>query len=178
MSAFRFYFLKCHIETDNNYSGNPNIASQIIQYGLIAYKSMYQTKIHLNSSFLVGILINITIKTFWEQTRICPKKFMAFSLTLSFFYTMTIYNVYSHFSQLHNRGEIKMTEEIDILSKEAIKTDLALIKSCLGLINQTIIFSKERGETFSASENEELHMLVSKIDRNLNMVKESIEWKK
>ena len=69
-----------------------------------------------------------------------------------------------------------MEEEFDILSKEAIKADLALIKSCLLLINQTIVFSKERGDTFSASENEELHLLVSKIDRNLNRVKESIEW--
>lgn len=69
-----------------------------------------------------------------------------------------------------------MTEEDDILSKEAIKMDLALIKSCLKLVNQTIVYSKEKGENFSASENEELHILVSKIDRNLNKIKENISW--
>ncbi|MGE7841349.1 hypothetical protein ACQKNX_11190 [Lysinibacillus sp. NPDC093712] len=49
-------------------------------------------------------------------------------------------------------------DEIDIINKEAIKTDLALIKSCLRLINQTVTLSKRRGETFNAPENEELHM--------------------
>lgn len=48
-------------------------------------------------------------------------------------------------------------EEIDIINKEAIKADLALIKTCLRLINQTIVISKQRGETFTATENEELH---------------------
>lgn len=67
-------------------------------------------------------------------------------------------------------------EEFDILSKEAIKTDLALIKSCLRLINQTISLSKLRGETFAASENEELHMLISKIDRDLNKIKVNIQY--
>ncbi|WP_445480529.1 hypothetical protein ACULLL_10400 [Lysinibacillus irui] len=33
-------------------------------------------------------------------------------------------------------------------SKEAINIDLALIKSCLRLINQTVILNKQRGETF------------------------------
>lgn len=67
-------------------------------------------------------------------------------------------------------------EEVDILSKEAIKTDLALIKSCLRLINQTVSLSKQRGETFAASENEELHMLISKIDRDLNKIKVNIQY--
>lgn len=67
-------------------------------------------------------------------------------------------------------------EEVDILSKEAIKTDLALIKSCLRLINQTVSLSKLRGETFVASENEELHMLISKIDRDLNKIKVNIQY--
>ena len=69
-----------------------------------------------------------------------------------------------------------MMEEVDILSKEAIKMDLALIKSCLKLVNQTIVCSKEKGENFSASENEELHVLVSKIDRNLNRVKRNRQY--
>ena len=68
-------------------------------------------------------------------------------------------------------------EEIDILSKEAIKTDLALIKSCLRLINQTVTLSKQRGESFTDSENEELHMLISKIDRDLNKIKVNIGYK-
>lgn len=67
-------------------------------------------------------------------------------------------------------------EEVDILSKEAIKTDLALIKSCLRLINQTVSLSKRRGETFTASENQELHMLISKIDRDLNKIKVNIHY--
>ena len=76
----------------------------------------------------------------------------------------------------YTAGGVTMTEEVDILSKEAIKMDLALIKSCLKLVNQTIVCSKEKGENFSASENEELHILVSKIDRNLNKIKENISW--
>jgi len=67
-------------------------------------------------------------------------------------------------------------DEIDIINKEAIKTDLALIKSCLRLINQTITLSKRRGETFNAPENEELHMLISKIDRDLNKIKLNIQY--
>lgn len=67
-------------------------------------------------------------------------------------------------------------DEIDILNKEAIKTDLALIKSCLRLINQTVTLSKRRGETFNASENEEIHMLISKIDRDLHKIKVNIEY--
>jgi len=67
-------------------------------------------------------------------------------------------------------------DEIDIINKEAIKTDLALIKSCLRLINQTVTLSKRRGETFHASENEELHMLISKIDRDLNKIKLNIQY--
>ena len=66
--------------------------------------------------------------------------------------------------------------EIDIISKEAVKTDLALIKTCLRLINQTVTLSKLRGETFTASENEELHMLISKIDRDLNKIKVNIQY--
>ncbi|ATP40552.1 phosphoglycerate mutase [Solibacillus sp. R5-41] len=62
------------------------------------------------------------------------------------------------------------------ISKEAIKIDLALIKSCLRLINQTVILSKQRGETFTASENEELHMLISKIDKDLNKIKMNIHY--
>ncbi|WP_068984598.1 MULTISPECIES: phosphoglycerate mutase [Lysinibacillus] len=61
-------------------------------------------------------------------------------------------------------------------SKEAINVDLALIKSCLRLINQTVILSKQRGKTFTASENEELHMLISKIDKELNKVKMNIHY--
>ena len=34
-------------------------------------------------------------------------------------------------------------DEIDILNKDAIKTDLALIKSCMKLINQTVILSNQ-----------------------------------
>lgn len=61
-------------------------------------------------------------------------------------------------------------------SKEAINIDLALIKSCLRLINQTVILSKQRGETFTVSENEELHMLISKIDKELNKIKMNIHY--
>lgn len=61
-------------------------------------------------------------------------------------------------------------------SKEAINIDLALIKSCLRLINQNVILSKQRGETFTASENEELHMLISKIDKELNKIKMNIHY--
>ena len=67
-------------------------------------------------------------------------------------------------------------DEVDIINKEAIKIDLALIKSCLRLINQTVTLSKRRGETFIASENEELHMLISKIDRDLNKIKVNIQY--
>ena len=69
-----------------------------------------------------------------------------------------------------------MAENIDYLSKESIKTDLALIKSCLRLLNASISYSKSHGENFSASENEELHTLVSKVDRNLNRVKRNIRY--
>ena len=61
-------------------------------------------------------------------------------------------------------------------SKEAIKTDLALIKSCLRLINQTVILNIRRGETFTASENEEIHMLISKIENDLNKIKKNIDY--
>ena len=61
-------------------------------------------------------------------------------------------------------------------SKEAINIDLALIKSCLRLINQTVILNKRRGETFTASENEELHMLISKIDKELSKIKMTIQY--
>lgn len=61
-------------------------------------------------------------------------------------------------------------------SKEAINIDLALIKSCLRLINQTEILNKQRGETFSALENEELHKLISKIDKELNKIKMNIHY--
>ena len=47
-----------------------------------------------------------------------------------------------------------MAENIEYLSKEAIKTDLAVIKSCLRLLNASISYSKSPGENFSASENE------------------------
>ena len=69
-----------------------------------------------------------------------------------------------------------MEENIDFLNKESIITDLALIKSCLRLLNANISYSKSNGENFSASENEELHMLVSKIDRNLSKVKVNIQY--
>ena len=61
-------------------------------------------------------------------------------------------------------------------SKEAIKMDLAFIKSCLRLINQTVILSKRKGETFAASENEEIHMLISKIEKDLNKIKKNIDY--
>lgn len=61
-------------------------------------------------------------------------------------------------------------------SKEAIKMDLALIKSCLRLINQTVILNIRRGETFTASENEEIHMLISKIEKDLNKIKKNIDY--
>lgn len=67
-------------------------------------------------------------------------------------------------------------EEIDIINKEAIKADLALIKTCLRLINQTIVISKQRGETFTATENEELHKLINKIDRDLSKIKKNIQY--
>lgn len=61
-------------------------------------------------------------------------------------------------------------------SKEAIKTDLALIKSCLRLINQTVILNIQRGENFTASENEEIHMLIFKIENDLNKIKKNIDY--
>lgn len=61
-------------------------------------------------------------------------------------------------------------------SKEAIKMDLALIKSCLRLINQTVILNIRRGETFTASENEEIHMLISKIEKDLKKIKKNIDY--
>lgn len=61
-------------------------------------------------------------------------------------------------------------------SKEAINIDLALIKTCLRLINQTVILSKQRGETFTALENEELHILISKIDKELIKIKMNIHY--
>jgi hypothetical protein len=71
-----------------------------------------------------------------------------------------------------------MEKNIDFINKEAFITDLALIKSCLRLLNASISYSKSYGENFSASDNEELHMLVSKIDRNLSKIKENISWEK
>ena len=67
-------------------------------------------------------------------------------------------------------------DEVDIINKEAVKTDLALIKSCLRLINQTITLSKRRGEDFTALENVELHTLISKIDKDLNRIKVNINY--
>ena len=61
-------------------------------------------------------------------------------------------------------------------SKEAIKMDLALIKSCLRLVNQTMILNIQRGENFTASENEEIHMLISKIETDLNKIKKNIDY--
>ncbi|MBD8032974.1 MULTISPECIES: phosphoglycerate mutase [Solibacillus] len=61
-------------------------------------------------------------------------------------------------------------------SKEAIKMDLAFIKSCLRLVNQTVILNIRRGETFTASENEEIHMLISKIEKDLNKIKKNIDY--
>lgn len=69
-----------------------------------------------------------------------------------------------------------MAENIDYLSKESIKTDLVLIKNCLRLLNASISYSKSHGENFSASENEEVHTLVSKVDRNLNRIKRNIRY--
>ena len=60
--------------------------------------------------------------------------------------------------------------EIDI-SKEAIEKDLALIKTCLRLINQAVVLRKRSGEIFTPSENEELHRVISKIDKDLNKLK-------
>ncbi|USK33516.1 phosphoglycerate mutase [Bacillus sp. F19] len=71
-----------------------------------------------------------------------------------------------------------MEGNFDILSKTAIETDLKLIKSCLRLINSTIVLAKEKNEDFSAAENKELHDLVGKVDRNLNRIKVSIAWEK
>lgn len=73
---------------------------------------------------------------------------------------------------------INMEENIDLLNKEAFITDLTLIKSCLRLLNASISYSKSHGENFSSSENEEIHILVSKIDRNLSKIKENISWVK
>ena len=65
--------------------------------------------------------------------------------------------------------------EIDI-SKEAIEKDLALIKTCLRLINQAVLLRERCGETFTPSENEELHILISKIDKDLNELKVNINY--
>ena len=65
--------------------------------------------------------------------------------------------------------------EIDI-SKEAIEKDLALIKTCLRLINQAVILRERSGETFTPSENEELHILISKIDKDLKELKVNINY--
>lgn len=64
-----------------------------------------------------------------------------------------------------------------ILTKETIVTDLALIKSCLRIINQTITLSKEKGKNFDASGNAEFHKLTLKIDRNLCQIKMNVGWK-
>lgn len=65
--------------------------------------------------------------------------------------------------------------EIDI-SKEAIEKDLALIKTCLRLINQAVVLRKRSGETFTPSENEELHRVIAKIDKDLNELKMNINY--
>ena len=65
--------------------------------------------------------------------------------------------------------------ETDI-SKEAIEKDLALIKTCLRLINQAVILRERSGVTFTPSENEELHILISKIDKDLNELKVNINY--
>ena len=67
-------------------------------------------------------------------------------------------------------------DEIDHINKEAVKIDLQLIKSCLRLVNQTITLSKRRGEDFTASENLEIHMLISKIDEDLGKIKVNIQY--
>ena len=66
-------------------------------------------------------------------------------------------------------------DEIDI-SKVAIEKDLALIKTCLRLTNQAVTLRKRRGLTFTPSENEELHILISKIDKDLNNLKVNINY--
>ena len=70
---------------------------------------------------------------------------------------------------------VLLMDEIDI-SKEAIEKDLALIKTCLRLINQAVTLRKRRGETFTTVENEELHILISKIDKDLNNLKVNINY--
>ncbi|TLS38444.1 phosphoglycerate mutase [Pseudalkalibacillus caeni] len=67
-------------------------------------------------------------------------------------------------------------EEIDIFNKEGIKTDLALINTCLKIINHSITVNKGKGDDFSAPKNEELHLLVSRVSRNLNRIKGNIQW--
>lgn len=62
------------------------------------------------------------------------------------------------------------------ISKEAIEKDLALIKTCLRLINQAVVLRKRSGETFTPSENEELHRVIFKIDKDLNELKMNINY--
>ena len=69
-----------------------------------------------------------------------------------------------------------MKHNTDFLNKSAIIADLALIASCLRLLNANISYSKSHGEDFSVSENEEIYKLISKIDKNLNRIKKNIQY--
>jgi hypothetical protein len=62
------------------------------------------------------------------------------------------------------------------LSKKGINNDLALIKSCLKLINSSIKVSKSNGEDFSTSADEKLHDLVTSVDTILTKIKRNINW--
>ncbi|MDR7075582.1 hypothetical protein J2Y03_000570 [Neobacillus niacini] len=64
----------------------------------------------------------------------------------------------------------------DLLSKKAITNDLALIKSCLKLINSSIKVNRNNGGNFSVVSNKELHNLVSSVDVALNKIKKNINW--
>lgn len=64
----------------------------------------------------------------------------------------------------------------DLLSKKAINNDLALIKSCLKLINSSIKVNKNNGEDFSVLADEKLHDLVTNVDTVLSKIKKNINW--
>lgn len=64
----------------------------------------------------------------------------------------------------------------DLLSKIAINNDLALIKSCLKLINSSIKANKNNGEIFSVLADEKLHGLVTSVDTVLSKIKKNINW--
>ena len=69
-----------------------------------------------------------------------------------------------------------MMDDRPIYSKEAIEADLDLIKTCLKLINQSILVSQKEGTNYKYEGNKSLHHSITKIDYVLNSIKTKVDW--